>query len=598
VSLGTLVVQADLALARGQAYAAALRALISSTALVSLVSLVLFLLTRSMISRHLSAAAAHFQSLKLATGPGERLPLLLLDKKPAGDELDLLAHAVNDMQENLARSYDQICVAEQEVRSLARFPEENPNPVLRVSAEGLLVLANPASKDFLEHLNCAPGFRLPREYEDIVHQTLASGKVQRFEASFGGRTYAFAAQPILPDGFVNIYGMDITRRVRAEEEIQRNVARLQCLVRVLQHTAGSVQEFLDYCLNEALALTESRFGYIYHYSEERREFVLNTWSSEVMRQCAVKTVPERYELDKTGLWGEVVRQGKPVVVNDFHAANPLKRGTPEGHVELLNFMSVPVLHEGRVVAVAGVANKAGPYGDGDVLQLTLLMDACWQMVVRMEAEQDVLRSLQEKEILLKEIHHRVKNNLQIISSLLFLQMEYVSDPADKILFAESQKRIQAMALVHEELYGVGGDLSSVNMRDYVPRLAERVASGANIPVRVECRVDEVRLPVTRSIPCGLLLNELVMNAVKHAFRPGQGLTQGHLRVTLARAGDRLLLTVEDNGPGLAPDFDITAVGTLGMTLILSLAAQLGGQVTAENASPGARFSLAFPLEGP
>ncbi|WP_459857675.1 GAF domain-containing protein [Humidesulfovibrio idahonensis] len=593
--VGQLLLQVDMAKARGQALDVALVSLAFSAGLVLLVSLAVFLLTRGMVSRHLSAAARHFQALDLAQ-PGMRLPKLRLDKKWAGDELDVLCLAVNDMQENLAQTYAKAWVAECEARSQARFPEENPNPVMRVTAEGALVSANPASADFLAQVGGALGQRLPAQYTEPLRSAFATGQVQRFETECQGRTYAFVARPLVGEGCVNLYGLDISRRVQAEAEVRRNMARLQCLVRVLQHSCDSVQEFLDFCLAEVLKLTESRYGYIYHYSEERREFVLNTWSRGAMQACAVRNASQRYDLDETGVWGEVIRQRKPIVLNDFQAPHPQKCGYPEGHVPLSRFMSVPVFGGGQIVAVAGVANKDGEYTEADVMQFSLLMDACWQVVGRMTAEQDVRRSLHEKEILLKEIHHRVKNNMQIISSLLFLQMEYVSTPEDRELFAESQKRIQAMALVHEELYKAV-DLSSVGMREYVSRLVGRVLAGADIPVCAQFELDEVRLPVTHSIPCGLALNELVMNAVKHAFRPGPGKTGGgHLRVALHQQEGAVILEVEDNGPGLPPDFDVMATPTLGMTLVASLVRQLGGELTADGGDMGgARFRLVFPL---
>jgi len=593
--VGKLLLQVDMARVRAQAMGVALISLAFSAGLVLLVALAVFQLTRVMVSRHLSAVAKHFQALDLAQ-PGMRLPKLELDKKWAGDELDVLCQAVNDMQENLAQSYAKAWVAECEAKSQARFPEENPNPVMRVTAEGVLVSANPASAEFLAHVGSALGQRLPTLYSDALRQAFASGEVQHFEAECQGRTYAFVGRPLVSEGCVNLYGLDISRRVQAESEVRRNMARLQCLVRVLQHSCDTVQEFLDFCLAEVLKLTESRYGYIYHYSEERREFVLNTWSEGAMQACAVRNAVQRYDLDKTGVWGEVVRQRKPIVLNDFLDPHPQKCGYPEGHVPLLRFMSVPVFSGGRIVAVAGVANKDGEYTEADVMQFSLLMDACWQVIGRMAAEQDVRRSLHEKEILLKEIHHRVKNNMQIISSLLFLQMEYVSTPADRELFAESQKRIQAMALVHEELYKAV-DLSSVGMREYVSRLVGRVLTGADIPVCTQFELGEVRLPVTHSIPCGLALNELVMNAVKHAFRPGSGGSGGgHLRVALHQQDGEVILEVEDNGPGLPQDFDVSSTPTLGMTLVASLVRQLGGELTADGGDlGGARFRLVFPL---
>jgi two-component sensor histidine kinase len=426
VHLGRLVLQADLTLARSQALQAAFLSMAVSVLMAGMVSLAIFLLTRSMVSRHLAAAAQHFQTLRVNPAGG-RLVELRLDKRWAGDELDVMCLAVNHMQENLASMYAQACQADRKAKSLARFPEENPYPVLRADEQAVLIYANKASQEFLKQIGTSLGQPLPEQYRSVVQLALGTGEVQHLEVELDRRTYAFAARPVPSEGYVNLYGIDITLRKEA-------------------------------------------------------------------------------------------------------------------------------------------------------------MDA-------------IKRSLTEKEILLKEIHHRVKNNLQIISSLLFLQMEYVSLPQDKELFTESQKRIQAMALVHEELYGAE-DLSSVNMRDYVPRLVERVLAGADIPVRLQCQVDEVRLPVTRSIPCGLILNELVMNAVKHAFRPGaQEGAMGVLRVSLRREDSRLVLEVEDNGPGLPPDFDISATPTLGMTLVSSLTEQLNGEVSAHSGPSGARFRLAFPMEG-
>jgi len=119
----------------------------------------------------------------------------------------------------------------------------------------------------------------------------------------------------------------VTRRgTRAEQEVRRNEARLRSLVSILPTSSDSVQDFLDYALNEAIQLTGSKIGYLYRYYEDRQEFVLNSWSREVMRECAIRNPQTCYELDKTGLWGEAVRQRRPILVNDFIAVHPLKKG--------------------------------------------------------------------------------------------------------------------------------------------------------------------------------------------------------------------------------------------------------------------------------
>jgi PAS domain S-box-containing protein len=179
---------------------------------------------------------------------------------------------------------------------------------------------------------------------------------------------------------------DQTREQAVEQEIRRNEARLRSLVSILQYPADSVQDFLDYALNEAIQLTGSKIGYLYRYYEDRREFVLNSWSREVMRECTIVSPQTCYELGQTGLWGEAVRQRRPILVNDFTAAHPLKKGYPEGHAQLFKYLTVPVFSGGKIVGVVGVANKETDYHETDILQLTLLMEAVWKVVEQRQAQ--------------------------------------------------------------------------------------------------------------------------------------------------------------------------------------------------------------------
>jgi len=177
----------------------------------------------------------------------------------------------------------------------------------------------------------------------------------------------------------------------SEQELKRNYERLELIQEVSQYHAATVQDLLDFSLEKVLALTESNIGYIYHYSEEDRQFVLNTWSKEVMAACRVAEPQSLYHLESTGIWGEVVRQRKPVMVNDFAAENDLKKGYPEGHVHLSRFLSIPVFDDDRIVAVVGVANKTLPYDKTDVLQLTLMMDGVWKIAARLKLEEQIVR---------------------------------------------------------------------------------------------------------------------------------------------------------------------------------------------------------------
>ena len=187
-----------------------------------------------------------------------------------------------------------------------------------------------------------------------------------------------------------------TEERAAEEEVRHNEARLRSLVSILQYPSDSVQKFLDYALDEAIQLTGSTIGYLYRYREDRREFVLNSWSRGVMQECSIVNPQTCYELDKTGLWGEAVRQRRPILVNDFAAAHPCKQGYPVGHAELHKYLTVPVFSSGHIVGVVGVANKKTDYHETDILQLTLLMEAVWKVVEQRQAqdsERQAVRSL-------------------------------------------------------------------------------------------------------------------------------------------------------------------------------------------------------------
>jgi PAS domain S-box-containing protein len=192
--------------------------------------------------------------------------------------------------------------------------------------------------------------------------------------------------------------LDITGRKRIEEELLLNEARFASLYRISQFRVVDEQQFLDYALHEAIELTGSRFGYLYLYDEARREFTLNSYSREVMPSCGIDEKKACYELEKTGIWGEAVRQRRPIMLNDFAAEHPLKRGYPAGHVPLTRFLTVPVFKDETIVAVVGVANKGLAYSEQDVLQLSLLMDGVWKSLERTSAD----RALREREAMLNE----------------------------------------------------------------------------------------------------------------------------------------------------------------------------------------------------
>lgn len=184
---------------------------------------------------------------------------------------------------------------------------------------------------------------------------------------------------------------DVTELLEAREEIRRHALRLEAIVDILQYRPDNLQDLLTRSLDKAVDLTGSRIGYIYSYDEERREFNLNTWSRGVLAECTVPNPQTVHPLETTGIWGEAVRQRRAIVVNDFEAPNPLRKGVPQGHVGISRFLTVPVFYRDRIVAVVGVADKASDYTETDRLGLTILMDAVWKAVEAFRGEEALRR---------------------------------------------------------------------------------------------------------------------------------------------------------------------------------------------------------------
>lgn len=212
-----------------------------------------------------------------------------------------------------------------------------------------------------------------------------------------------------------------------------------------------------------------------------------------------------------------------------------------------------------------------------------------------EAEREVRRALEEKSVLLREIHHRVKNNLQVVSSLLYLQGAAVDDASVRRLFEESRHRILSMAFIHETLYQ-SEDLSRVDFLAYVRKLVGGLAAtyASLAPAaQIHTCVDDTKLDVDTAIPCGLIVNELVTNALKYAFPGGR---PGRILVTFRVTEGRRILAVEDDGVGLPPGIDPRTLTTLGLKLVTMLAEQLHASIEID-AERGTRYRIVFGGEG-
>jgi two-component sensor histidine kinase len=210
---------------------------------------------------------------------------------------------------------------------------------------------------------------------------------------------------------------------------------------------------------------------------------------------------------------------------------------------------------------------------------------------RKRAEEEIKASLKEKELLLREIHHRVKNNLQIINSLLSLQTRYIKDDETLNIFKESQNRVRSMAIIHEKLYK-SSSLVEIDFAEYIKDLSNNLFYTYKVnpyTIKLNMDIDNIHFDIETAIPCGLIINELLSNCLKHAFN---GLNKGKINIKLNQIGEEFTLSVSDNGIGLHDNFNFRNTSSLGLLLVNNLVKQLDGVIELDR-SEGTNFKIYF-----
>jgi len=312
----------------------------------------------------------------------------------------------------------------------------------------------------------------------------------------------------------------------------------------------------------------------------------------------------------------MAREGKVLTAHEIDIQPQFKAlwGEEKEDLERLGAeLFVPLLAKGDLVGLFAFGPKLSEetYSQDEKITLATLTNqaaiaienarlyeqAQQEITERKRAEKQIKASLKEKEVLLKEIHHRVKNNLQVISSLLYVQSKSIKDKEALEMFQDGRNRVRSMALVHERLYQ-SRDLARVDFAEYVRSLANYLfrSYGVNSNViKLKINVDDIFLGVDTTIPCGLIINELVSNSLKHAFPPEGDRPagrEGEIRIGLSSDNDKFTLMVSDNGFGFPKDLDFRNTESLGLQLVNTLVAQLEGTIELDR-SAGMAFKITF-----
>ncbi|HIJ94387.1 MAG TPA: GAF domain-containing protein [Desulfuromonadales bacterium] len=427
------------------------------------------------------------------------------------------------------------------------------------------------------------------------------------------------------------YCFDITERKQSEFDLAGNKKRLESLVKVSQNPTRNIQALLDCALDEAIELTGSKIGYVYNYSEETQEFTLNSWSKEVMKECSITAPMTCYALHKTGIWGEVVRQRIPLIMNDFQAFHPLKKGYPEGHAPLFRYLSIPVFDLEKIVAVVAVANKESDYTQTDTLQLTLLMDSVWRMAERIRSDEEKkifeqqlhqIQRLESLGVLAGGIAHDFNNIMAIIIGYCALIKLDLKSAEKKI--PEIEKAADRAAGLCRQMLAYAGKATltqtTVNMKEIVEEMIRMLKATIPQNVTINAIISSESASITGDAS---QIRQIVMNLIINAAEAIHE-AQGTVHVSLAHTeinenqrekdylgkripvGEYLCLKVTDDGCGMndetknrifEPFYTTKFTGRgLGMSSVLGIiTAHRGAIQLASKPGNGTTFTVYLPI---
>jgi PAS domain S-box-containing protein len=385
--------------------------------------------------------------------------------------------------------------------------------------------------------------------------------------------------------------VDITEQKKQNQDLKWELEVNQALNKLyspLVSKQTSLEDISQTILTESLKLTNSSLGFV-------AEILPNTHDMVLISK--IPSLPDNHykqpmlKLMEDGNYGNLMGHSLDIKRGFFTNNAPSHPNYIDHHgTKIERFLSVPVILKEEIVGQIAISNSDRDYSEKDLEAILRLTHFYTMALQKVRDEKELKNSLAEKEVLLREIHHRVKNNMQIISSLLNLQIQFEDLDETISVLKESQGRIKSMAIIHEKLYQ-SSSLTNINFKEYIEKLILDIYYSYGIlngNIKSVLDIQDINLNIDTAIPLGLIINELVTNSIKYAFPENIG----QISIKLESNRDQLELTVADNGLGISKELVLKTSKTLGLQLVNSLINQLDGRLELDTIQ-GTKFKIIF-----
>ncbi|MDI6644376.1 MAG: histidine kinase dimerization/phosphoacceptor domain -containing protein [Methanobacteriaceae archaeon] len=453
------------------------------------------------------------------------------------------------------------------------FRFEDLNPACRFIKDFELIdIKNKTPEELMPAISLEKAAEMRANFEECLKSELS---IQIEEQNKIGDNFQWFLTTLTPlkdgQGRVNrIIGtsMNIDKLKKAEIQIKEHADNINILNKIIisSNKAKDLPSLLEDILDHVTNLMNFESAVIYML-DDYKEYSNIQFSKGMPTEFieSIKKINIKQSHDKNG-----VKSGKSVFIDNYQEISK-KEG-------FLSLAKIPLISKDQIIGSICVASKQRHYfTEEEKKLLESIANESGTAIARLLSEIEVIKSLNEKEVLLKEIHHRVKNNLQIISSLLNLQSNFINDQEYLAVFRESQNRIKSMALIHEQLYQ-SRDLTHINFEKYMNDIVNHLIHAYATDLRrinIKKNIENVSMGIETAIPCGLIINEIVSNALKHAFPDKQS---GEVKIEFESVNNEYNLTISDDGIGLPEDFDIERSKSLGLKLVNMLITQIDGKL--------------------